>query len=531
MKASFQPLSSENASVHRFADRCAVAVLVAGVVLSLAQFLFNRSLWLDEASLALNVIHRSSAELLQPLDYGQVAPILFLQIEKLFSTILPNSEYGLRLFPLLCFWASLYFFRQITRKLLHPYAMLIALSLFVFSYLFLYYSSEVKQYMSDVLTALCMFYLVQKDYRNRQYKYGVLALAGVVAVFLSNVAPVILFACGMYWAYDRFFVARRGNIFPMLGVFAVWLGVFALYYVFFIHNHPSKDFMVEYWAQQNAFLPPNPFKADFYLFFVKYLSMLLMISYNFETYAMRLIWKIFFGLFVMTGIIALLKDRKINILIFVFTPLLLHLLLSAFHLYPFYRRLVLYAMPGVIIAFSYGLDSVIRLAASRAKTGKIRQFATMTVCLSFLGFLFLIQGFPFKHTEMRNCLQYVQEHVKSADEKIYISISQFPATQYYTDVGMITFDVCLLGDSQCKPTNDISNHLDDYSQRLMSHMLNAGKTHGERMILDNMKTLRGKNWIFLGNEAHEDLFHHIGGKKLKEYKSVNASVYLYDFGE
>jgi hypothetical protein len=82
MKVSFQPLSSESANIHRFARWLTVAILAAGVVLSLAQFLFNRSLWWDEAAMALNIIHRSSAELLQPLDYAQSAPVLFLQILK-----------------------------------------------------------------------------------------------------------------------------------------------------------------------------------------------------------------------------------------------------------------------------------------------------------------------------------------------------------------------------------------------------------------------------------------------------------------
>ena len=48
-------------------------IIFVSVGLSSYQFLNNRSLWLDEASLALSIVNRNYFELLFPLDYGQVA--------------------------------------------------------------------------------------------------------------------------------------------------------------------------------------------------------------------------------------------------------------------------------------------------------------------------------------------------------------------------------------------------------------------------------------------------------------------------
>src|SRR5262245_65033312 len=74
-------------------------IIGLGIFLRLAQYAFNRSLWYDEANLAANIIDRSMAGLLRPLDYDQGAPIGFLLLEKLAVQALGPSEYALRLIP------------------------------------------------------------------------------------------------------------------------------------------------------------------------------------------------------------------------------------------------------------------------------------------------------------------------------------------------------------------------------------------------------------------------------------------------
>jgi len=64
-----------------------ILLVASGFALSIFQFLYNRSLWLDEAALSLNIIKKNPFQLLQPLDYSQVAPILYLQIVYAFNNI------------------------------------------------------------------------------------------------------------------------------------------------------------------------------------------------------------------------------------------------------------------------------------------------------------------------------------------------------------------------------------------------------------------------------------------------------------
>jgi len=129
-------------------------IICFGIVLRLRQYLFNRSLWLDEALLTLNIISRSFLELLQPLDYRQGAPIGFLFLEKLAVQLFGNSEYVLRLFPFLCGIISLFLFYKVATHYINIKAVLIALGLFAISGWLVYYSSEVKQYSSDVAIVL-----------------------------------------------------------------------------------------------------------------------------------------------------------------------------------------------------------------------------------------------------------------------------------------------------------------------------------------------------------------------------------------
>jgi hypothetical protein len=81
-----------------------------GALLRLVQYLRNRSLWLDESSLALNILHRSYSGLLEPLDYHQGAPVGFLMLEKLAVRSLGAGEYALRLAPLVAGLVSLFLF-------------------------------------------------------------------------------------------------------------------------------------------------------------------------------------------------------------------------------------------------------------------------------------------------------------------------------------------------------------------------------------------------------------------------------------
>ena len=69
-------------------------------------------LWPDEAFLSASLIDRGYAGLLEPLEYHQVAPFLFMWVQLTFVKLVGFTEFALRMFPFLCGIGSLFLFRR-----------------------------------------------------------------------------------------------------------------------------------------------------------------------------------------------------------------------------------------------------------------------------------------------------------------------------------------------------------------------------------------------------------------------------------
>jgi hypothetical protein len=79
----------------------AVTILVIlGTVLRGCAWFNDRNLWIDESMLALNLVERGPARLLEPLDWNQGAPVGFLLASKAIISGLGITERSLRRVPL-----------------------------------------------------------------------------------------------------------------------------------------------------------------------------------------------------------------------------------------------------------------------------------------------------------------------------------------------------------------------------------------------------------------------------------------------
>lgn len=475
-------------------------ILFSGVILSLIQFIYNRSLWFDEAMLALNIINKNSLELLKPLDYFQSSPILFLQIEKIFSYLIPNSEFGLKLFPFISYLLSLFLFYKII-KVIHQnyYTIIFSLSLFVFNITLIYYSSEVKQYMTDAFVLTSVYYLLLKKYKNESYKYYFLCIVGVFSIFLSDATPIILFTTGFYLLFDIY--RHKKKHFLQLTVISIaWVISFLLYYFLFVHNNAIKDYLITYWENFGVFMPANPFKSEFYNFLDSKGYMIVSSLFRFDRNGIFLIF------FILAGIVSFIRKIRTDIIILTIMPVILHLLLSGFKLYPFDKRLILYICPCVIIFCSFGFNYLTKILLSKLKIESVKLLAISIPLLMFL--FFSGKEFPKKLEEIKECINYIQEHIGKND-KIYVYYGATYAFEFYNTIGFFnTLAPIIYG------TNN--------------------RSENEKYINELIK-LNGRNWLLFShvNENEETYIvgqlDSLGYNKIETYKTKGSSAYLYDF--
>ena len=122
-----------------------VLAVLAGAALRIREYVFDRSLWLDELSVVDNLLHRSFHGLTEPLGGQQAAPVGWLWAEKAVGDLVGANEYGYRVFPLLGSLVALVLFVLVGRRLVGARAAAVATVLFALSPQLIFYGSEVKQ--------------------------------------------------------------------------------------------------------------------------------------------------------------------------------------------------------------------------------------------------------------------------------------------------------------------------------------------------------------------------------------------------
>ena len=191
------PLKWDSPAVDRWCRQACWGFVALGVVLRLSRYLLRFPLWGDECAMAANFLERSYLQLLQPLEYQQVAPPLFLWIELSLVKLLRFNEYSLRAFPFLCSMASLFLFRHVAARVARGLPLVLAVGVFSVAYYPLRHSAESKPYASDLFVALVILALAIEWWRRpeeHRWLWGLL-VAAPVALALSH--PAVFVAGGV----------------------------------------------------------------------------------------------------------------------------------------------------------------------------------------------------------------------------------------------------------------------------------------------------------------------------------------------
>lgn len=428
-------------------------LIALGITLRLRQYLFNRSLWADEGSLAFNLANRSFSGLTQPLDYEQGAPLGFLFIEKFFIVLLGNRDQIMRLFPLLSGLIALYFFYRIARE--HVRGGLLAVFLFAASTSLVYFSSELKQYSSDVLIAVLLVFLALRCLKEGAHTrdFLLLGISGAAAIWISHPSVFILAGIGLALFVAALTRNLRVPVLWLAGLGGLWLLSFGVEYFISLRYLIADDYLQGFW--QKAFMPLPPWENREW-FVRTYYSVLLT---TFNRTDLVLIQGI--PLLAFIGALSLLY-RKRNMAILILSPFVLALFASALQKYPFKDRFVLFLVPLLFLLIAEGLG-LIYLTIARWQPWIARGVCALLVVGLFLQpTLLTLDNFlrPYNGSDIRPVVEYVAKH-RTDDETIYVYHISASTFHYYAPLYGIDRENVVTGVNSRQKRVALKNFYDD----------------------------------------------------------------------
>ena len=479
-------------------------IIFIGILIRFRQYMFNRSLWLDEASLAINMLKLNYTGLLGPLLHGQSAPPFFLILTKLFTEVAGYSEYVLRFFPFICGIISLILFYLLVSNFLQKRMIPVAITLLTFSYYAIYYSNEFKQYSVDLLFTILLILLALKMYKSNYNKnfsiyFGILAM---ISTWFSHTSLFVLSGVLVALFYELLIKKNKTdtgqaidckNLKKLMVISLLSISSFALHYFLIIRQLPKNHFY-EFWA--NSFIPFPPSNLSDIKWYLNKIIDFLKNPLGFSVlYGFAFI-------FLLMGIYGFwIRKEKIyfNLLIL---PLAMLILASVLHIYPINGRLVLFVIPIIYIIISEGMSQFVNSFYPHSRIIGILIIAILLLYPVFLGLNLIIN--PIQNEEIKPVIQYCLRNKKEED-KIYIYYGAKTAFEYYT------------WNNNIYTLNSIGNNWEKPEEYLKD--------------LDKLKGT-GRVWLLFSHTYQEEEKLYLSylnyiAVPLDSFKTVGSSIYLY----
>lgn len=465
--------------------RWILAILAVGVAARVVRYALKFPLWEDESFLSANYLEGGYLDMLQPLNYHTVCPVLFSWVQLTAIKLLGFNEYALRLFSFACGLGSLFLFRHFAGRLLKGTTLVLSVALFAASYPVMRYVAEAKPYCCDLFVSLVLMTLLvewwQRPGENRWLWY--LAAFAPLAVGLSYPAAFVggglslLMAARLWKGTIPISVSAEMGLSPCTRegdspVFArtktgtvprrCWLpwiaynvslvGSFAA--VFVVSIRPKLDAqlstMSAYWL--DAFPPlGEPLNLLWWLLDTHTGSML---AYPFggPGFGSTLTF-----LCCVVGVVVFWRRRQFLLLGMTFMPLALNFVAAAMQRYPYggHMRMTLYLAPMFCILTAAGLTAILtRRHAGRASVGRVSNSPSGRVENSSYGrpvavalsLLLLVAGFSI--------VRDFWSPYKSSNDLRQRAFAQW----FWTSASHNSEVVCLHSDLKTDPAPEVFQH-------------------------------------------------------------------------
>ena len=508
LATSFQIKNRLVAIWHKQIHHLSLFLVCWGVLVRLVQYLNNRSLWGDEANLALNIIDRSYGELRQVLDHNQAAPLGFLWLEKLATQIGGNNEYALRFLPFIASLVALGIFYVLVRRYSSATAAPMAIALLVGGRYTLYFATELKPYSSDLAICLVLWWLLvtaRHKLLNHREIIG-FACGGSLAIWFSYPA---IFVLGSLAVWNFLTASRRLRLQILvnrIGIYACWLVSFVLFYYLTIANTLSNEDLSSSWES-------------------RYPDSLSDIVWLFDAFGRFFYHPMgFSGISDGVGILAFVVGcvvwyrRERTIFWALVFPLIATIVAAYLHQYPFRDRLVLFLAPLAMIIVAEGIASLL------ARFNRLSRVVSFNWLWGILGVIYLYALiFPviyragsfvihpeLKH-EVRPVLEYVIGKMQPKD-RIYVYTEANAAFIYYARL------------------NDYPNL--NYTLGTVSFSAKGESSEKDRQLATELQSLKGDRvWFVLRADPPAELailqYLNRIGQQQDSFQRTGAAAYLY----
>jgi hypothetical protein len=349
-----------------------------GVLWRMVRYLGQFPIWGDEAFICLNFLDRGYQELIEPLRFDQVAPLLFLWVESAAYHFLGSTEWALRLLPFLAGLGSLVLFWRLAWLSLTPRAAVLAVGIMAVAYYPIRHSCEVKPYSFDLLMALSLLVVAMSWLREprRLLWLAILTLLVPVALGLSYPAVLIAGAVSLallpvVWRQSSWDVKRSYLAYNL------FMGVSFLgyYWLAGLGQYASMD--KSYWEM--SFPPSEPVSLFTWLLQVHTGNLFAYPVGGHEGGSTLT------SLLCLLGVWQLWRNRRWQLLALAIVPFVLTMMAAALHRYPYggSARVAQHLAPAICLLAGTGLAALIDRIPSVNSPG--RGMVVACCCLALLG--------------------------------------------------------------------------------------------------------------------------------------------------
>ena len=392
------------------------ATLVIGLLWRVVRYLAQFPIWGDEAMLLLNILDRDYIELTQHLHYSQVAPLLFLWLEKTALLTFGSSECSMHFFPFLAGLAAVLVFFWSCHRSSASIAAGLAVAILAVSYYPVRHGCEVKPYAFDLLYAVLFASLTLEYLRQPQQHRWLMLLIAVTplavfssypSVFVGGAVSLVVLPAMRTASWSQRSLYALFNV-VLLVSFLVHYGVVGHQQIDTEEAEKTREFLRSYW--KDAFPPDSYARWPLWLLQIHTGNMLAYpngANHGGSTATFVL---------VLLGSFALWRTGQRSLLALCWLPFGLNLVAAILHKYPFgdSARITLHLAPFICILVAHGI--AFALESIRSVPWRTRLHLALYLCLCGYGIASIVRDLrqPYKTAHDRETRQFVRDLARQA---------------------------------------------------------------------------------------------------------------------